>query len=512
MGEHPLSFLEFRDRVLFRVYVQAERLATEDPGAACAKLRIFAEEVVARVCARAGLPRQNLADALIDLRRIGLSRDVLRQLNALRVSGNRGSHEVAAMPASAAVRALADAHAVGGWFAVTHLGVSATEISRFVPPDPSASLQVFRDAIDGDADAQYRVGALLVHRADRQFDKDLRENGLAFHGAFRDAVEWLRRAEMHVPAARSQLARLIFRKIVPARYPEEAMDLLTSAAEAGDAEAHATLGRALLLGEHGCTVDHGAARGHLEVAAGQDHLEGLNGLVKIYAEGLGTPADRRRALGYARRAAEAGYEVAQYNLALLLARHAPASRERDVEILRWFAKAAGGGFAPAMHELYRAYRDGAGVPRDGAQAARWREAALAENEPRTCFDMGVAFETGDGVASNALTALRFYEKAALYASPEQAQFAAEATVKVREMVLRNRAELMAKPVGMPESELNDRILVELATDDAGNPVPGFSEAFAKAMVDNVGKSPGAIVMSIAAFNPSAARRLGLVKS
>lgn len=512
MGEHPLSFLRTREPVLCRLYVQAERLVGQDPSAACVKLRIFAELVARCVCAREQLPQQgSLADCLDDLRQRHVSRDALRRLNDLRMSGNRSAHHPAQMTTTSALRALADAHALGAWLAVTYLGVAAKDVPVFTAPAPSASLEVFRDAIlEADADAQYQVGVILLHRADRQFAKDLRDSGVAFHGTFRDAVEWLRRAETQVPAARSQLARLIFRKIAPARYAEEAMDLLAGAAEAGDAEAHATLGRVLLLGEHGCSVDYGAARGHLEVAAGQDHLEALNGLVKVYADGLGTPVDRRRALSYARRAAEAGYELAQYNLALLLALHAPASRERDVEVLGWLTKAAEGGFAPAMHDLYRAYRDGKGVPRDGEQAVRWREAALLENEPRTCFDMGLAFEIGDGVVANTLTALRFYEKAASFASPEQAQLAAEATAKVRDMVLRNRSEIRTKPLDMPMSELNDRMLVELGTDDEGHPIQGFTEVFAKAMVDNEGKSPGDIVMSIVSFNPSAARRLGLV--
>lgn len=511
MDAHPLSFLRARASVLYGTYVQAERLVGEDPSAACVKLRIFAEEVAEIACSREQLPpRSSLAERLADLRRRGVSPEAVRRLNELRLCGNRGAHQSAQMTISTALRALADAHAVAAWLAQTYLGVAAADVPIFAAPAPTASMNVFRDAIlEGDADAQCQVGMILLHRADLRLRADLRENGVAFHDAFHDAVKWLRRAAPRSPTARAQFARLIWRGIVPARYPEEPVELLESAAESGDPDAHAALGGARMLGLHELAVDYEAARMHFEVAASHDHLDALNGLVKVYADGLGTPADSRQALGYARRAAEAGYDMAQYNLALLLTIHAPASRERDVEIIGWLTKAAEGGFAPAMHDLYRAYRDGNGVSRDGEQADRWRAAALAENEARTCFDMGVMFESGDGVLSNALTALRFYEKAALYASLEQAQFAQEAKIKVREMVLRNRAELGAKPVGMPESELNDRIFVELGTDDAGDPVPGFGEALAKALVDNAGRSPGDIVMSVVGVNPSAAKRLGL---
>lgn len=58
-------------------------------------------------------------------------------------------------------------------------------------------------------------------------------------------------------------------------------------------------------------------------------------------------------------------------------------------------------------------------------------------------------------------------------------------------------------------ELNDRILVELASDDEGDPLPDFSTALAQAFVANANKTPAEMLLAVAQVNPSAARRLRL---
>lgn len=511
MESHPLSFLSAREAALFRLYVQAERLSAEDPGAACVKLRVFAETVVLRVCALERLPRPRcLADGLNALQGRQVSRDALRWLDDLRGLGNRAAHSSTSPSAAAAVRALGLAHAVGAWFAEKYLGVPRGDVTRFVPPDPAASVHVFRDAVlGGDAEAQYQIAAILVHRADEQCGKELRERGLTFLGRYDDALDWLRKAQHQVPAARSMLARLMWRNIGRLQYPEEPVDLLESADADGDPEAHAALGHARLLGEHGLTLDYEAARRHFEAAALEDHLVALNGLVKVHADGLGTPVDGRKALHYARRAAEAGYAIAQYNLALMMSTHEPPSRARDDEIMMWFTKAADGGCPPAMHTLYRSYRDGNGAPADPEQFLKWRTAALEHNEPRTCYDMGLALEAGDGVTADTLAALRMFERALIHAPPELPGLTTDAKAKMREMILRNRAEIRSNPASFSTDELNDRILVELASDDEGNPLPDFSTALAQALVANANKPPAEMLLAVAQVNPSAARRLRL---
>jgi TPR repeat protein len=499
MESHPLSFLRTREAALFRLYVQAERLSSEDPGAACVKLRVFAESVVQRVCALERLPHPScLADGLNALGGRRVSTDALRRLNDLRVLGNQAAHASRSPSAAAAVRALGLAHAVGAWFAETYLGVLRGDVTRFVPPDPTASMHAFRDAVlGGDAEAQYQIAVVLVHRADEQCNKELQERGVTFLGPYHDAIDWLRKAQHEVPAARSMLAQLMWRNIERPQYPEEPVDLLESAAADGDPEAHATLGHARLLAEHGLTLDYEAARRHFEAAALEDHPVALNGLVKIHADGLGTPVDGRKALDYARRAAEAGYAIAQHNLALMMVTHEPPSPTRDDEIMMWFTKAADGGFPPAMHTLYRSYRDGNGAPADPEQSLKWRTAALEHNEPRTCYDMGLALEAGDGVTANTLAALRMFERALIHAPPELPGLTADAKAKMREMILRNRAEIRSNPASFSTDELNERILVELASDDEGDPLPDFRTALVQAFVANANKTPAEMLLAVA---------------
>lgn len=371
-------------------------------------------------------------------------------------------------------------------------------------------MQAFRDAVlDGDADSQYLIAVVLVHRADEQSDKELRENGLTFLGRYDDAIDWLRKAQHQVPGARSMLARLMWRNIGRPRYPEEPVDLLESAAADGDPEAHAALGQARLLGERGLTLDYEAAQRHFEAAALQDHPVALNGLVKLHADGLGTTVDGRKALHYARRAAEAGYVIAQYNLALMMAMHEPPSLARDHEIMMWFAKAADGGFPPAMHTLYCSYRDGKGVPADPDQSLKWRAAALEHNEPRTCYDMGLALEAGDGVAADTLAALRMFERAFLHAPPELPGLAADAKAKMREMILRNRAEIRSSPASFSVDALNERILIDFGSNEDGDPIPDFAMKLAQSLVANANKTPAEMLLAVAELNPSAARRLRL---
>lgn len=58
--------------------------------------------------------------------------------------------------------------------------------------------------------------------------KELREGGVTSLGPFHGTIDWLRKAQHQVPAARSMLARLMWRNIVRLQYPEEPVDLLES--------------------------------------------------------------------------------------------------------------------------------------------------------------------------------------------------------------------------------------------------------------------------------------------
>ena len=488
----------------------AERLHHEDPSASCVKLRAYAEAIVIKACekARLAVPK-NLADGLETLKSRGRApAEILRRLDELRVIGNRAAHPARAEDsptATQAIKALGTAHAVGVWLATAHLGVAQNAAGRFVPPEPAASLQIFRDAImQRDPEACFQVGTQLLRQENARRDKQLKEMKFATVN-YSDVVEYFRRAVIAVPAARSQLALLMRDKIAAPNHAEEEQHMLDWAADAGDATANAELGRRYLHGVEGKTVDYAAALKHLEAAAAQDHVDALNALGKIHYEGLGVPRDPQRATDCVRRAAEAGYPIAQCNYGTLLAQSA-SSEEEYKRAVEWFRRSADGHCETAMYELWRLYRDGRGVAANIDEARRWLLAAAEADEPRAAFEMGQCYELGEGVPSNALKALRMYERVGRRNREEHADLATQAKAKMREMVYRIRRELKDPLLHWSEGEANDRLIIHLACDAEGVPIPDFSKRFAQKFWEcGASEKPDAALRAMRELNPFAFR-------
>lgn len=508
--DHPLACLQYREPELFRLYVSAERLHHEDPAASCVKLRAYAEAIVIKVCEKARLPvPKNFADGLETLKsRNRASGEILGWLDELRVIGNRAAHPARAEDsptATQAIKALGAAHAAGAWLATTYLGVPQNNVNRFVPPEPAASLLIFRDAImSRDPEACYQVAMQLLRQEHADRDEQLQKFKFA-RVNYGDAVDFFRKALFKVPAARSQLALLMRAQIAKPNYPEEEQHLLESAAEDGEAEANAELGRRYLHGVDGKTVDLAAALKHLEAAAAQDHPDALNALGKMHYEGLGVPHNPQRATACVRRAAEAGYPLAQCNYGMLLSQSANTEDEHG-RAVEWLRRSAEGHCETAMYELWRAYRDGRGVEPNIDVARRWLLAGAEANEPRAAFEMGLAYELGEGVPSNALKALRMYQRVGTREQEEHKELAAQAKTKTREMVHRIRRELKDPQWHSDENESNDRLMVHLACDAVGDPIPDFSKRFAQEFTrGGAGFKPEMALKVMREINPFAFR-------
>jgi hypothetical protein len=159
-----------------------------------------------------------------------------------------------------------------------------------------------------------------------------------------------------------------------------------------------------------------------------------------------------------------------------------------------------------MYELWRVYRDGRGVEPNIEDARRWLLAGAEANEPRAAFEMGLAYELGEGVPSNALKALRMYERVVARELEQHKELAAKAKTKMREMVHRIRRELKDPKWHSDENESNDRILIHLACDAVGDPIPDFSKRFAQAITsDGTGHTPEKMLRVMRELNPSAFR-------
>lgn len=516
MTSHCLEILRHRASVLHALYVQAERLAHEDPASTCVKLRAFAEEVAAEVLVRAGRARpKNLADALERLARDAAApAEILTKLHELRTIGNRGAHARGAAPPTTAqaMIALAAAHAVGGWLATTHLGVPPAELVRFQPPPPDASFSLFRDAVmTDDAQAQYQVGLAVLHQAEARLAEDLRQSPVAFIDGFRDAARWFREVLFEVPGARSQLGRLLERGLVKPASEGERLYWLERAADDGDADGHAQLGVAYLEGKEGLQVDVEKALDHLEAAANGDHLDALNRLAAMFADGDRVDRDPVRALGYARRAAEAGYPLAQHNLAVLLLRGQHGEPPDPTAAFGWFERAAEGGSADSMMALATCFRDGQGTAVDLESWRRWRQRAAEAGSAGGLIAMGEAHELGDGVRQSPVEALHFYSRVAAIgecvARPERVNHARE---RSRALVLRIRQDF-AERRGYPVEEFDDRFLAVVSSDEHGDLIPDASRKLTREMIDRgLGTNPDAFFDAIAEVNPYAARFFGPV--
>ena len=116
----------------------------------------------------------------------------------------------------------------------------------------------------------------------------------------------------------------------------------------------------------------------------------------------------REAVGENRhRARDLAHPAAQARLADLL-----LAAEYEPEALALYRKAADQGDSDAQYNLGVAYDEGEGVPQDHQQAVAWYRKAAAQNHVRAQFNLAVSYDDGEGVAQDKKQAVHWYTKAA----------------------------------------------------------------------------------------------------
>lgn len=187
---------------------------------------------------------------------------------------------------------------------------------------------------------------------------------------------------------------------------------LETAAKAGDAAAAAKLGLAYATGR-GVRQHDTRANGYLRQAAEKGHGPAARTLAWQYAEGYGVKKDPAQRVAWLQKAAEAGDASAWGELGYIQTYNqqehgVPRNPEAAFAANQ---KAAAGGYAPALFELYSAYQYGRGVAKDPVKAAellkqaaeagyRYAQSALADslvkNDPKAAaawyqkaFDAGM---------------------------------------------------------------------------------------------------------------------------
>ena len=243
-----------------------------------------------------------------------------------------------------------------------------------------ADKKLEKDAITGNAEAQYRLGGFYYNR----------ETGPpADRGRSRadtaKALKWLRKA-----------------------------------AEQGHAEAQCKLGYYYL---HDANFGFLAGffffiveRNEVEAvkwyrkAAEQNYAKGQNKLGDCYANGRGVELNEVEAVKWYHKAADQGNADAQYSLGCCyrdgqgVTKNLFGVTKNLIEAVKWFRKAADQGLKSAREELSR-------IERVTKEAKRYRKAA-EWNHAWAQFNLGYCYANGQGVPENLVEAAKWYRKAA----------------------------------------------------------------------------------------------------
>jgi len=122
--------------------------------------------------------------------------------------------------------------------------------------------------------------------------------------------------------------------------------------------------------------------------------------------------DERESVAWAQKAAEQGHAEAQSNLAYFHVSGRGLDKKDPQAALQWWTKAAEQGFAPAQYSLGVLYATDATL-KDEAKHLEWMRKAGDLGLASAQVSLGVAYARGQGTPRNIVTALEWYNKAAL---------------------------------------------------------------------------------------------------
>jgi len=114
-----------------------------------------------------------------------------------------------------------------------------------------------------------------------------------------------------------------------------------------------------------------------------------------------------------RKAADAGYKAAQYNLGRLYDQGYGVPKD-DAQAAAWYRKAADLGFVEAQNNLGVMYGEGRGVPQNFVQSEAWLRKAADQGYPVAQCNLGYLYlgTTGFGLARDYVQAADWFRKAA----------------------------------------------------------------------------------------------------
>uniref|UniRef100_A0A7S0FUH1 Fe2OG dioxygenase domain-containing protein n=1 Tax=Pyrodinium bahamense TaxID=73915 RepID=A0A7S0FUH1_9DINO len=191
-------------------------------------------------------------------------------------------------------------------------------------------------------------------------------------------------------------------------------------AERGDADALYALALNYSNGSSGKTLDIVKAIELYERSARVGHHFAQNNLGTLYKKAhkvMGLAGGLEKSVGWLRAAAEAGFAMAQKNLALAYAMGEGVERD-EAEAAKWMRRSAEQLDVESAHLLGEMCREGRGVPRDLGEAARWYRRSAKAGFPRAQYTLGILHLEGQGVVRDQEKAEAWFRYAAKQGVPE----------------------------------------------------------------------------------------------
>lgn len=196
-----------------------------------------------------------------------------------------------------------------------------------------------------------------------------------------------------------------------------ALDVLTSAARKGYAEAQFHLGRAYYDGV-GVRKDGAAAVGWIRRAADQNYVDAQVFLGLLFAAGEVVDKNYAEARRWWEGAAGKGSAFAQCQLGHLHSSGLGVAAD-PVEAVRWWRLAANNDDLDAQFHLACAYAEGDGVAQDHGMAAKWLYRAARQGYPFAQNNLGLAFWRGEGVLRDYIEAYKWISLSAQELPPDE---------------------------------------------------------------------------------------------
>ena len=124
------------------------------------------------------------------------------------------------------------------------------------------------------------------------------------------------------------------------------------------------------------------------------------------AQGTKGKADKERAIALFKKAAEGGFALAQYRLAVLY-QNGQGVEQSNTQARKWFSVAAEAGLREAAFNYAVMLETGSGGDSDPKEAARLYEIAADKGVRQAFLPLGILHARGDGVEQDLVEALKW---------------------------------------------------------------------------------------------------------